>query len=125
MVEIGGKILFDISARRILINCFRSDDSKVIRRLTFVKSLYAGDTLEQAATRVGMSESTGSGGHDAETKEAPDSSCRTSGTDVLRSSAKINRNSWLRCSVRVNPGNYKKFIISSTRNLAPNITQSI
>ena len=37
-----------------------ADDPKVVRRLTFVKNLYAGDTLEEAAARVGKSESTGS-----------------------------------------------------------------
>ncbi|MCU4752649.1 IS630 family transposase [Halobacteria archaeon AArc-curdl1] len=37
-----------------------ADDPKVVRRLTFVKNLYEGDTLEQAANRVGKSESTGS-----------------------------------------------------------------
>ncbi len=37
-----------------------ADDPKVVRRLTFVKNLYAGDTLEDAAARVGKSESTGS-----------------------------------------------------------------
>ena len=37
-----------------------ADDPKVVRRLTFVKNLYEGDTLEEAANRVGKSESTGS-----------------------------------------------------------------
>ncbi len=37
-----------------------ADDPKVIRRLTFVKNLYAGDTLEEAAAHIGKSESTGS-----------------------------------------------------------------
>lgn len=36
------------------------DDPKVVRSLTFVKNLNEGDTLEEAATRVGKSESTGS-----------------------------------------------------------------
>ncbi len=102
-----------------------ADDPKVVRRLTFVKNLYAGDTLEDAAARVGKSESQEVGGHGAGTKEASDSSRRTSGTDAPRSSAKMNRNSWLRCSVRVSPGNHRKFSISSTRNLASNTTQSI
>ena len=37
-----------------------ADDPKVVRRLTFVKNLYEGDTLAEAARRVGKSESTGS-----------------------------------------------------------------
>ncbi len=37
-----------------------ANDPKVVRRLTFVKNLYAGDTLEQAAAHGGKSESTGS-----------------------------------------------------------------
>ena len=37
-----------------------ADDPKVVRRLTFVKNLYKGDSLEEAADRVGKSESTGS-----------------------------------------------------------------
>ena len=37
-----------------------ADDPKVVRRLMFVKNLYAGDTLKQAGARVGKSESTGS-----------------------------------------------------------------
>jgi transposase len=37
-----------------------ADDPKVIRRLIFVKNLYAGDTLEEAANRIGKSASTGS-----------------------------------------------------------------
>jgi transposase len=37
-----------------------ADDPKIVRRLAFVKNLYAGDTLEEAARRVGKSESTGS-----------------------------------------------------------------
>ncbi len=35
-------------------------DPKVVRRLTFINNLYAGDTLEDAAARVGKSESIGS-----------------------------------------------------------------
>lgn len=37
-----------------------ADDPKVVRRLTFVKNLYKSDSLEEAADRVGKSESTGS-----------------------------------------------------------------
>jgi len=37
-----------------------TDDEKVSKRLTFVKNLYKGDTLEEAADRVGKSASTGS-----------------------------------------------------------------
>jgi transposase len=37
-----------------------SDDEKISKRLIFVKNLYEGDTLEEAANRVGKSESTGS-----------------------------------------------------------------
>jgi len=36
------------------------DDEKITKRLTFVKNLYKGDTLEEAADRVGRSASTGS-----------------------------------------------------------------
>ena len=34
-----------------------ADDPKVVRRLTFVKNLYKGDSLEEAADRVGKSDS--------------------------------------------------------------------
>ena len=37
-----------------------TDDEKISKRLIFVKNLYQGDSLEQAANRVGKSESTGS-----------------------------------------------------------------
>ena len=37
-----------------------TDDEKVSKRLTFVKRLYRGATLEDAADDVGMSYSTGS-----------------------------------------------------------------
>ncbi|WP_435079608.1 IS630 family transposase [Halococcus sp. AFM35] len=37
-----------------------ADDDKIVRRLTFVKNLYEGDTLEEAANRVGKSQSTSS-----------------------------------------------------------------
>jgi transposase len=37
-----------------------TDSVKVSKRLTFVKNLYKGDTLEEAADRVGKSASTGS-----------------------------------------------------------------
>ena len=37
-----------------------TDDEKVSKRLTFVKNLYKGDTLEEAADRIGRSASTGS-----------------------------------------------------------------
>ena len=37
-----------------------TDDEKVSKRLIFVKNLYKGDTLEEAADRVGKSASTGS-----------------------------------------------------------------
>lgn len=37
-----------------------ADDPTIIRRLIFVKNLYAGDTLEDAANRVGKSAATGS-----------------------------------------------------------------
>ena len=37
-----------------------TDDEKVSKRLTFVKNLYKGDTLEEAADRVGKSASTAS-----------------------------------------------------------------
>jgi transposase len=39
---------------------FEADDDKIVRRLTFVKNLYKGDTLEEAANRVGKSQSTSS-----------------------------------------------------------------
>ena len=35
-----------------------ADDPKVVRRLVFIKNLYKGDTLKQAADRVGKSEGT-------------------------------------------------------------------
>ncbi|WP_049903557.1 IS630 family transposase [Halococcus agarilyticus] len=37
-----------------------ADDDKIVRRLTFVKNLYEGDILEEAANRVGKSQSTSS-----------------------------------------------------------------
>jgi transposase len=36
-----------------------ADDPKIVRRLSFVKNLYRGDTLEEAADRVGKSQPTG------------------------------------------------------------------
>ena len=38
----------------------QTDDEKVSKRLTFIKRLYKGATLEDAADDVGMSQSTGS-----------------------------------------------------------------
>ena len=38
----------------------QADDRKVVRRLCFVSNLYAGDTIEEAARRVGASQGTGS-----------------------------------------------------------------
>ena len=38
----------------------RSGDARLVRRLCFVKNLYAGDTLTEAATRVGVSQPTAS-----------------------------------------------------------------
>ena len=37
-----------------------TNDEKMIRRLIFVKNLYRGDTIEEAAARVGKSPATGS-----------------------------------------------------------------
>ena len=37
-----------------------TDDEKISKRLTFIKNLNTGDTLEEAADRVGKSASTGS-----------------------------------------------------------------
>lgn len=37
-----------------------TDDPKLIPRLIFIKNLYSGDTIEEAATRVGKSAPTGS-----------------------------------------------------------------
>ena len=37
-----------------------TDDDKMIRRLVFVKNLYRGDTITEAASRVGKSRATGS-----------------------------------------------------------------
>ncbi|ELY86130.1 IS630 family transposase [Natrialba taiwanensis] len=37
-----------------------TDDEKISKRLTFIKNLYKGDTLEEAADRVGKSATTGS-----------------------------------------------------------------
>lgn len=37
-----------------------ADDFVIVRRLTFVKNFYEGDTLEEAANRVGKSQSTSS-----------------------------------------------------------------
>jgi len=37
-----------------------TDDEKISKRLIFVKNLYRGDSLKEAANRVGKSESTGS-----------------------------------------------------------------
>lgn len=36
-----------------------ADDDEMVRRLSFVKNLYRGDTIKEAAARVGRSESTG------------------------------------------------------------------
>ena len=38
----------------------KADDEKVVRRLCFVSNLYAGDTIKEAATRVGASRGIGS-----------------------------------------------------------------
>lgn len=37
----------------------RTDDARLLRRLLFVKNLYRGDTLAEAAERVGRSQPTG------------------------------------------------------------------
>lgn len=36
-----------------------ADDAEIVRRLSFIKNLYNGETIKEAATRVGRSESTG------------------------------------------------------------------
>lgn len=36
----------------------KADEARLVRRLTCIKNLYAGDTLKQAAWRVGVDEST-------------------------------------------------------------------
>jgi len=95
-----------------------ADDPKVVRRLTFVKNLYAGATLEEATSRVGKFESTGSrwarpwngGGLGQLTPNFGDGRTPNLGEG--------DRKSWLRCSVRVSPGNHRKFTISSTKNSA-------
>jgi len=33
----------------------KADEARLVRRLCFVKNLYAGDVLEEAARRVGVS----------------------------------------------------------------------
>lgn len=38
----------------------KADDRKIVRRLCIVSNLYAGDTIEEAACRVGASQSIGS-----------------------------------------------------------------
>lgn len=36
----------------------KADEARPVRRLCFVKNLYAGDVLEEAARRVGVSQAT-------------------------------------------------------------------
>ena len=36
-----------------------ADDDEIVRRLTFLKNIYQGDLIKEAANRVGRSESTG------------------------------------------------------------------
>ena len=36
-----------------------ADDDEIVRRLTFLKNVYQGDLIKEAANRVGRSESTG------------------------------------------------------------------
>ena len=102
-----------------------ADDPKVVHRLTFVKNLYAGDTLEEAAARVGKSESTGSRWARRWNEGDLGRLTPNFGDGRPPKLDEDEQESWLRCSVRVSPGNHRKFSISSMRNLALNTTQSI
>lgn len=53
------KIANHMSEKELDEKLARADDGETVRRLSFVKNLYQGDTVQEAADRVGRSEATG------------------------------------------------------------------
>lgn len=54
------EITYHLNGETIDKKLTEADDDHIVRRLSFVKNLYLGDTLKDATERVGRSEATGS-----------------------------------------------------------------
>ena len=102
-----------------------TDDDKISKRLTFVKRLYKGATLEDAATTSAGPLGRLLAGYDAGTKAVSGSSRRTSGAAGPRSSARRNENNCLNSCERVSPGKHRRYSIFSTKNSTSSTIRTI
>ena len=100
-----------------------TDDEKISKRLTFVKRLYKGATLEDLPTSSAGPLQQLLAGHDDGMRVASDSSRRTSGPAGPRSSAKINENISSNFYVRASPGNHRRSSSFSTKSSTLSIIQ--
>ena len=87
----------------------RTDDEKVSKRLIFVKRLYKGATLGDAADDVGMSQSTGSRWAKLWNKGGLGLLTPSFGGGRPRSSLSSSESSCLICSKRVSLGRNRRF----------------
>jgi Transposase and inactivated derivatives len=86
-----------------------TDDEKVSKRLIFVKRLYKGATLEDAADDVGMSQSTGSRWAKLWNKGGLGLLAPSFGGGRPRSSPSSNESVCLTCSKTVSLGRSRRF----------------
>ncbi|ELZ45501.1 transposase [Halorubrum distributum JCM 9100] len=102
-----------------------STDEKLTERLIFVKRLYKGATLEDAADDVGRSSATGTRWARRWNKGGLGLLMPNFGGGRPRSSAKNNSNASWNCSGRANRGRNKRYNTSSTRSSTLNFIQLI
>ena len=102
----------------------QTDSEKVSKRLTFIKRLYKGATLEDAADDVGMSQSTGSRWAKLWNKGGLGLLAPSFGGGRPRSSPISSERVFLTCSKTVNRGRNRRYSISSTRSSTLNFTRS-
>ena len=93
-----------------------TDDEKISKRLTFLKNLTKGDTLEEAADRVGKSASTGSRWARRWNEGGLGLLSPNFGACHPRSSASTSKNIPSNSFETTNRGKNRKFSTSPTRN---------
>src|SRR5699024_3125769 len=101
-----------------------TDNKKVSKRLTFVKRLYKGATLEDAADDVGRSSATATRWVRRWNEGGLGLLTPNFGGGSPRNSATTNRINCSNSYERVSPGNYKRSSIFSTRSSTLSTIQS-
>jgi len=102
-----------------------STDEKPTERLIFLKQLYKGATLEDAADDAGRSSGTGTRWGQRWNRGSLGLLMSNFGGGGPRSSMKHSNNDCLSCFVTVNHGRNKRYGTSSTKHSTPPSTQPI